>query len=90
MAKPTGRQLDDKPTRPPAVLSDQGRREDMNWVTSRYNAEPALFYGLVQAIIVLAVTFGLRLPLEQTGAILAATAIIVAFLTRQKVSPATA
>lgn len=62
----------------------------MNWVTSRYNAEPALFYGLVQAIIVLAVTFGLRLPLEQTGAILAATAIIVAFLTRQKVSPATA
>lgn len=60
----------------------------MNWITSGYNREPALFYGLVQAIVVLAVTFGLRLPLEQTGLILAATAIILAFLTRQKVTPA--
>jgi hypothetical protein len=60
----------------------------MNWLISGYNREPALFYGLVQAILVLVVTFGLRLPPEQTGGILAVTAIIVAILTRQKVSPA--
>jgi len=59
----------------------------MNWISSRYNAEPALFYGLVQAILVLGVTFGLRLTPEQTGAILAVTAIIIAILTRQKVTP---
>ena len=60
----------------------------MNWITSIYDREPALFYGVIQAILVLVVTFGLRLPLEQTGGILAVTAIIVAFLTRQKVTPA--
>lgn len=60
----------------------------MNSIASAYNREPALFYGVIQAIVVLAVTFGLRLPLEQTGLILTATAIIVAFLTRQKVTPA--
>ena len=56
----------------------------MNWITSIYDREPALLYGLVQAVLVLVVTFGLRLPIEQS----AVTAIIIAFLTRQKVTPA--
>jgi hypothetical protein len=67
---------------------DQGRKEDMNWIISIYDREPALLYGLVQVVLVLVVTFGLRLPLEQTGVILAVTAVIIAILTRQKVTPA--
>ncbi len=59
----------------------------MGWISSRFNEEPALFYGLVQVIVVLVVTFGLRLAPEQTGATLAVTAIVVAILTRQKVTP---
>jgi hypothetical protein len=60
----------------------------MNSISSIYDREPALVYGFVQAALVLVVTFGLRLPLEQTGVILAVTAIVIAILTRQKVSPA--
>lgn len=53
-----------------------------------FGREPALVLGLVQAIIVLAVTFGLRLTPEQTGAILGLTAIVLSLITRSKVTPA--
>ena len=59
----------------------------MGWISARFNEEPVLFYGLAQAIIVLAVTFGARLSPEQTGAILSVAAIIIAILTRQRVTP---
>ncbi|HEY7824747.1 MAG TPA: hypothetical protein VIG24_18040 [Acidimicrobiia bacterium] len=49
--------------------------------------EPALILGFVQAAIVVAVTFGLELSPEQTGAILAFTAAVLALITRQNVSP---
>lgn len=53
--------------------------------------QPALALGLVQAVIVLGVSFGLRLSPEQSGAILAVIAALTALLTRSYVSsPATA
>ncbi len=49
--------------------------------------EPVLVYMIVQAGITLAVTFGLRLTPEQTGAILTFTLAVLSFLVRRKVSP---
>jgi hypothetical protein len=46
--------------------------------------------AFVQCVIVLGVSFGLRLTPEQTGAILALTAVVLGLITRSKVSPASA
>jgi len=43
-----------------------------------WGREPALIIGAVQAVLALVVAFGLRLSVEQTGAILAATAAVLA------------
>jgi hypothetical protein len=43
--------------------------------------------ALVQAVIVLAVAFGLNLAPDQTGAILAVTAVVLGLITRTQVSP---
>jgi hypothetical protein len=56
-------------------------------IWDRINEEPALVGGLVQAVIVLGVSFGLELTPEQQGAILGLTAILVALLVRQRVTP---
>ncbi len=53
-----------------------------------WNKEPALIIGLVQAAIALTVSFGIELTNEQTGAIMAITAALLALLTRSKVTPA--
>lgn len=42
----------------------------------RITNNPAIVYSLVEAIVALAVSFGLDLTAEQTGAILAVVAII--------------
>lgn len=52
-----------------------------------YDTEPALLLGAVQAILALAVSFGLELTGEQTGAILAASAAVLSVLLRRKVTP---
>ena len=52
-----------------------------------WGREPAMVLALVQAIIVLGVAFGLRLSAEQTGAILAVTALVLGLITRSQVSP---
>lgn len=52
-----------------------------------WGREPAAVLALVQAVIVLAVTFGLRLTPEQTAAILALTAIVLGLITRSRVTP---
>jgi Na+/H+ antiporter NhaB len=44
--------------------------------------------ALVQTALVLAVSFGLKLSPEQTGAILALTAVVLGLITRSQVSPA--
>jgi hypothetical protein len=53
----------------------------------RLKQEPALVLGIVQALVVVGVTFGLRLSDEQTAAILAATGMLLAIWTRQVVTP---
>lgn len=53
-----------------------------------WNREPAMVLAFVQAVIVLAVSFGLHLTAEQTGAILALTAVALGLITRTQVSPA--
>ena len=53
-----------------------------------WGREPAMVLALVQAIIVLAVAFGLKLTSEQTGAILAVTAVVLGLVTRSQVTPA--
>ena len=52
-----------------------------------WNREPAMIIGLVQSAIILLVSFGLNLSNEQTGAILAFTAAVLAIVTRSQVSP---
>ena len=49
--------------------------------------EPAIILGAVQAIIVLAVSFGLELTTEQTAAIFSIAAIVLSIVTRQLVTP---
>jgi hypothetical protein len=60
----------------------------MNGLSTLWGREPSAILALVQAVIVLAVTFGLRLSPEQTGAILAVTAIVLGLITRSQVTPA--
>lgn len=60
----------------------------MNEPGTIFGREPTMVLALVQAVIVLGVTFGLRLTPEQTGAILGLTAIVLGLITRSKVTPA--
>lgn len=50
--------------------------------------EPAMVLALVQAVLALVVTFGLHLTPEQTGAIVAVSAVVLGLITRSKVTPA--
>lgn len=50
-----------------------------------WKREPALFYGLVNAVIALVVSFGLQLKADQIGAILAVTSAVLALVTRRQV-----
>ena len=54
-----------------------------------WGREPAMVLAFVQTVLVLAVTFGLKLTPEQTGAILALTAVVLGLITRSQVSPST-
>ena len=56
-------------------------------MTSLWGREPAMVLAFVQCVIVLAVSFGLRMMPEQTGAILALTAVVLGLITRSQVSP---
>lgn len=52
-----------------------------------WGREPAMVLALVQCVIVLGVSFGLSLTPEQSGAILALTAVVLGLITRTQVSP---
>lgn len=49
--------------------------------------EPALVLGLLQAVIALAIGFGLDISPEQFGLIMAASAAAAAVIVRQQVTP---
>lgn len=53
----------------------------------RIKSEPAIVGGLVQAVLGLLLAFGVNLSNEQTGAILAVTAAVLALVVRSKVQP---
>ena len=55
-----------------------------------FGREPAMVLALVQAVIALVVAFGLSLAPDQTGAILAVTAVVLGLITRSRVSPVSA
>ncbi len=52
-----------------------------------FNREPAAILAAVQAVVALAISFGLSLTPEQVGGILAVTAILLGLVTRSQVSP---
>ena len=52
--------------------------------------EPALLTAVIQAVIAVAVSFGLDLSTEQVGALLALSAAVAALFLRQRVSPTAA
>jgi hypothetical protein len=49
--------------------------------------EPAIILGAVQAAIVLAVSFGLELSVEQQAALFSIAAVVLSIVTRQLVTP---
>lgn len=55
----------------------------------RIKKEPAIVAGIVQAVLGLLLAFGVSLSTEQTGAILAITAAILALFVRSQVTPTT-
>jgi len=59
----------------------------MDSIGNLWGREPAMVLALIQCVLVLGVSFGLRLSPEQTGAILALTAVVLGLLTRSQVSP---
>jgi diacylglycerol kinase len=59
----------------------------MTGIWTLWGREPAMVVAAVQAVIVLAVSFGLQLTADQIGAILAVTAILLGLITRTQVTP---
>jgi len=49
--------------------------------------EPALVVGVLQAVLALAVSFGLDLSADQVGGIMAVSAAVLAVLVRSRVTP---
>ena len=56
---------------------------------SKFSVEPALFLGAVNALVALAVGFGLSVTPAQVGLLNAAVAAVLAFVVRHKVTPYT-
>lgn len=52
-----------------------------------WNREPAMFLAVIQAVLILLVTFGVMLTVAQSGAILTVSAAILGFITRSQVVP---
>jgi hypothetical protein len=52
-----------------------------------WKTEPAAVVSLVSAIIALAVSFGLDISSEQTGAIMAVVVLVAGIVTRSQVYP---
>lgn len=53
----------------------------------KFATEPALWLGLLSALLAVGIGFGLNLSTEQVGLIMAAASALVAVITRSVVSP---
>lgn len=61
----------------------------MSKLSNLWGREPVLILGVVQAALALAVSFGLELSGEQTGAVMAFSAAVLSLIARRTVtSPA--
>lgn len=56
-------------------------------IWARITGEPVLTLGLINALVLLAVGFGLRLTSEQVALIGAATAALLSWVARSRVTP---
>lgn len=56
-------------------------------MSTLWGREPAMILGLLQAVLALAVGFGLTLTGEQVGLIMALAAALLAVVTRSQVTP---
>ena len=56
-------------------------------MSNLWGREPAMIVAFIQAVLVLLVTFGLKLTPEQTAAILAVAALALGLITRSQVTP---
>jgi hypothetical protein len=56
-------------------------------ILKRIKEEPAIVAGLLNAVITLALLFGLDLTQEQIAAIMGAATAVTAFVVRQQVTP---
>ena len=56
-------------------------------ISTLWGREPSLIIAAIQAVVALAVAFGLDLSPEQVGGILAVSAAILGILTRSQVTP---
>ena len=54
-----------------------------------FGREPALFLGMIAAILAVAMGFGLDISAEQLGLIMAGVVAVVSFCVRQSVTPVT-
>lgn len=54
---------------------------------SIWNREPVMLLSVVQAGIILAVSFGVNLTEQQTGAILTLSSVLLGLVTRSQVTP---
>ncbi len=52
-----------------------------------FGREPAVIMGVVQALLALGLSFGLKLEAEQVGAIMAAVAAVLSVIVRHQVTP---
>lgn len=52
-----------------------------------WGREPAMVLAALQAVLALAIAFGLDLSAEQVGAVVAASAAILGLVTRTQVAP---
>ena len=59
----------------------------MNAIWGLIKQEPVAFQAVIQAIIALGTSFGLKLEAGQVGAIVTCSAALLAFFTRQAVNP---
>lgn len=61
----------------------------LSWVQDILRSEPVLVLGLAQAVIAVAVSFGLGWTAEQVGTVTAVTAAVLSVVARQRVTPTT-
>ena len=52
-----------------------------------FDREPVLILGLIRAIVVLAVAFGLQLSVEQMAAVYLVAEMVISVIARQRVTP---